>query len=104
MLFAPFALIAWVLWKVEKDRSRPWVLLGLLALSNFLLQILGMVADPRGIRLVQQIVISEKDTGYYTDALNIQNLLDWFRHFHQTFSAVMVPPIPRVRFCITTSL
>jgi hypothetical protein len=53
----------------------------LLALSNFLLQALGMLADPRGIQLVREIVASPIATSYFTDAMGIQQPLEWLRHF-----------------------
>src|SRR6476646_10766970 len=51
LLLTPGLLIGWVLWRIEKGagKSRPWGLLALLAISNFLLQILGMLADFGGI-------------------------------------------------------
>jgi len=84
LLAAPFAVIVWVLWRIEKKKSPtyPWVLLELLALSNFLLQTLGMLADPRGIQLVREIVASPKATSYFTDAMAIQRPLEWLGHFH----------------------
>jgi len=51
--------IGWVLWRVEKRASpQPWQLLPLLVLSNYALQVLGMLADPRGIKFVGTIVAS----------------------------------------------
>jgi hypothetical protein len=84
LLFAPFAVIVWVLWRIETEKSPtyPWLLLGLLALSNFLLQALGILADPRGIQLVREIVASPKATSYFTDAMTIQRPLEWLAHFH----------------------
>jgi len=84
LLFAPFAGIVWVLWRIEKEKSpaHPWLLLGLLALANFFLQALGMLADPRGFQLVGEIVASPKATSYFTDAMAIQRPLEWLAHFH----------------------
>ena len=84
ILLAPLALVVWVLWEVEQEgpeiRQRwLWLLVG----ANFLLQILGIVADPRGLGLIRQIVASEGTTSYFADALTIQNLFQWVRHFHQ---------------------
>src|SRR3954468_4315265 len=63
LLFAPFAGIVWVLWTIEREKStKLWWLLGLLAVFNFLLQTLGMLAGPRGIQLVREIVASPKAT------------------------------------------
>src|SRR5437867_887995 len=57
-MLLPLALIIWAVWRIETrpDNSRSWVLLSVLVSSNFLLQVLGTLADPRGFRLVQQIV------------------------------------------------
>jgi len=78
--------IGWVLWRVEKRASpQPWQLLPLLVLSNYALQVLGMLADPRGIKFVGTIVASAGATSYFTDAIAIQgSLANWLRHFHQT--------------------
>jgi hypothetical protein len=90
LLFAPFALIGWVLWRIEKDISPtyPWLLLGLLALSNFLMQALGMLVDHRGIRLVREIVASPRATSYFTDAMGIQRPLEWLGHFQNAALAL----------------
>ena len=84
-LLPPFVLISAILWWSEKRVSlgRPWLLVGLVALSNYLLQVLSVVADPRGFSRVQQIVISPLATSYYTVALDIQNLSEWLSTFHE---------------------
>ncbi len=83
LLCAPFALIVWVLWRIEKHASRTSValFLGLLVLSNYLFQSLGMLADHRGMDLVREIVLSPGATSYFTDATAIQHPLEWLRHF-----------------------
>ena len=89
ILIAPLMIIGWVLWRSEKDealasssqvrssKATPWGLLSLLALSNFLLQVLAMVAEPRGIKLIGDIVRSPLATSYFTDATKIQSVVDW---------------------------
>ena len=81
-----FLLIAWVLWREDRAAPPPlvprlWLALLLLALANYLLQVLGMLADPRGIDLVRQIVSSSVATSYFTDAAAIQRPLEWLSHF-----------------------
>jgi len=84
LLLAPFAVIVWVLRKNEEEISPTfrWLLLGLLALSNFLVQALGILADPRGIQLIREIVASPIATSYFTDAMGIHQPLEWLSHFH----------------------
>jgi hypothetical protein len=98
LLLAPFSCIAYALWKIERrSDSHPSVYLWMLAASNFLLQIMGMVADPRGIGLVRQIVLSPGATSYFTDGAGIQNLAAWLRDFdHATlgFHSSTHPPGP----------
>lgn len=102
-MFAPFVPIAWVLWKAERNSSpvHPSFSLGfslaLLALSNYLLQILGILADPRGIQLVREIVASPAATSYFTDAMSIQHPLEWLAHFQNAklnLHAMTHPPGP----------
>ncbi len=90
LLLPPFVVIAGVLWRAEKDKSPacPWKSLGLLALANYLLQMLGMLADPRGIGLVEQIVSSPRATSYFTDAMAIQQPLAWLADFHHALLAL----------------
>lgn len=109
ILIAPLMIIGWVLWRSEKDealasssqvrssKATPWGLLSLLALSNFLLQVLAMVAEPRGIKLIGDIVRSPLATSYFTDATKIQSVVDWLRTFHQVhlgFHSSTHPPGP----------
>lgn len=83
LLFPALALIIWVLWRIENVSSKAAICLSLclLALSSALLQSLGMLADYRGLRLVQDIVLSPAATSYFTDATTIQHPLDWLGHF-----------------------
>lgn len=85
-LLLPFLLIGAVLWRAEKREpsSRPWLMLGLLALSSFLLQLFSVLGDPRGLPRIQQLVASPDVTSYFTAALDIRNLAEWLRHFHET--------------------
>lgn len=99
LLFVPFTLIAWVLRRIEKEvpPALLWLLLGLLGISNFLLQALGIMADPRGFELVPQIVASPAATSYFTDAALIQRPLQWLAHFHEAalaFHSCTHPPGP----------
>lgn len=83
LLAGPFLLIGWVLWRTEKEPwPALWLPLTLLALANFLLQMLGMLADPRGFDLVRQIVESRPATSYFADATTIQEPIKWLAHFH----------------------
>lgn len=83
-LLLPFVAIAQVLRKADSQPSfRVSIHLGILALANFLLQIMGMMADPRGIGLVRQIVLSPSTTSYFSDAIRIRRLAALFRQFDQ---------------------
>jgi hypothetical protein len=119
ILLAPLMIIGWVLWRMENDegfgssseakppRAEPWGLLCLLALSNFLLQLLAMVAAPRGIKLVGDIVRSPRATSYFTDATKIQGLVDWLRTFHQAhlgFHSSTHPPGPVLFYYVFVKL
>src|SRR5262249_53161193 len=53
----------------------------LLALSNFSLQMLGMLADFGGIERVRNIVESDLATSYFHDAQRITNLTQWLSGF-----------------------
>lgn len=108
LLFTPFALIAWILWRLEKNASprHPYVLLALLTLSNFLLQLLGILADPRGGQLVQRIVISPGTTSYFRDAMQIDGLAGWLGKFDQVplnFHSLTHPPGPILFYYLFTS-
>ena len=51
IMLAPLPATSWVLWRAEtREPSNPWQLLTVLALSNYLLQVLGMLSDPRGLQ------------------------------------------------------
>ncbi len=88
-LLLPFLAIGTVLWIVETAKAvrYAWPWLGVLAFSNFLLQFLSVAADPRGMDRIRQIVQSSNATGYFTDALTIQNLLEWMGRFHLSAGA-----------------
>lgn len=81
-LLLPFVCIGQVLRRAERQRDlRLSIDLGILALGNFLLQIMGMLAEPRGIRQIQQIVLSLNASSYFYDATRIGNLAGWLRYF-----------------------
>jgi hypothetical protein len=123
-LLAPLIIIGWVLWRMEKDenpgssseaetpqvkpdRTTPWGLLLILALSNFLLQVLGMVAEPRGIKLIGDIVRSPLATSYFGDATKIESVLDWLRIFHRAdlgFHSSTHPPGPVLFYYVFVKL
>ena len=86
IMFAPLVAISWALWRAEKgELPAPWRLLAVLALSNYSLQLLAMVSDPRGLGFVQTIVASPSTTSYFADATEIQgSLIAWLREFHRT--------------------
>ena len=90
-LLLPFAAIAGVLFSAE---SRPGLRirrhLAILTVSNFLLQLLGIMADPlgkiahpRGLGFVGEIVLSPTTTSYFTDALRIRRLAGLLPYFDQ---------------------
>lgn len=57
--------------------------LAALAASCLLFQLAGVLADPRGLSLVRDIVTSAGATSYYTDALTIHDLQAWLTSFHR---------------------
>src|SRR5260370_1862065 len=84
MLLLPFAAIAQVLWKAETGRNlRASMHLAILAIASFLLQLMGMMADPRGIGLVRQIILSPSTTSYFSDAIRIRRLAALLSQFDQ---------------------
>ena len=108
-LLAPFLVIAGVLWVANRETSRIplGVLLGALVLAHFSLQLLSVFADPRGVERISQIVSSANATGYFTDALHIQNLREWMAHFHQanvSGHARTHPPGPILFYYISATL
>ncbi len=98
ILLAPFPLIAWVLWRTGKDPApRPLAMLALLTFASLALQMLGILADPRGLALVGRIVASPLATSYFTDAVRIGSAVEWLRHFHEIglgFHSLTHPPGP----------
>jgi hypothetical protein len=85
-LLLPFLLIGAVLWRAEKREpsSRPWLMLGLLAISSFLLQLFSVLGDPRGLPRIEQLVASPDVTSYFTAALDIKNPAEWLKRFHES--------------------
>jgi len=108
ILFAPFPLIAWVLWRAEKDSPpRPSLSLALLALSSVGLQALGMMADPRALELLPRIVVSPAATSYYIDAVRIGRLTEWLRHYHEIgleYHSLTHPPGPILFYYLVAKL
>lgn len=89
LLAVPFAFISYALRIAERQSTlRVWLCLGLLAVGNFLMQIMGILSDRRGIELVQEIVLSPITTSYFLDASQIHGLSQWFRHFDHARLAV----------------
>jgi hypothetical protein len=84
-LLAPGLAIAGILWTLGDTISemRGRALAAILAIVNFAMLMLSMVADPRGLDRVGQIVASPDATAYFTDAANIHGLAAWLGHFQQ---------------------
>jgi hypothetical protein len=83
----PFLIIAGVSWAIRKKGTHrhSWLILGLLVISNFLMQVAGPLTHPQGIRAVQTIVLSGSATGYFEDAASIgPNPGLWLRGFYKT--------------------
>ena len=81
-LLLPFAGVHYALRKAENQPiGHVPVYLGILALGNYLMQIMGVLTDPRGIELIQRIVLSQSATSYFSDASRIGNLISWLAHF-----------------------
>lgn len=82
-LLPPFLLIAGVLWIADRGKPRiaTGMLLGALVIAHFCLQLFSVLADPRGLERISQIVSSPDATAYFTDAVRIQHLREWLSHF-----------------------
>jgi hypothetical protein len=84
LLAGPFVLIAATVRHSEASGvSRPWRPLLALVLASFLLQVLGVLADPRGLAVIGQVVAHRGITGYFTDATQITDLHEWLGRFHE---------------------
>ena len=97
-LLAPFAMILYAVRRAERPaESNLSISLGALTIGNFLLQLMAMLAEPRGIELVRQIVLSPSATSYYLDSAGIHGLSVWLRHFDRAtlgFHSSTHPPGP----------
>ena len=86
--FIPFLAIWWALRNIERGSAPRMLLLALLVASNFVLQLAGLVIDPRGPRLIKAIILSPTATSYFNDALridalSINGLIGWLSDYHQ---------------------
>jgi len=81
-LLLPGLLIGFVIRRMDKKLSRPWLWVGLLALSNLLLQMAGMAIEPEGFDRIERIISSAQATGYYSDAVEIHGLHAWMSNYH----------------------
>lgn len=96
------ALIYSVLRRAEsasepEARHRAPLSLALLAVASFLMQFLSMLAEPRGLETLRQLVLSPLATSYYLDASAIHGLRDWLRNFDRLslgFHSATHPPGP----------
>lgn len=80
-LFPPLILVAWILWRIREERPATAWILAALMVANFSLQILAILAEPRGLALVTSIVASPGATSYFSDALLIGDLGVWLDEF-----------------------
>jgi hypothetical protein len=107
-LLVPFACIAYVLWNVgNRPEPRVSTSLWILALGNFLLQIMSVFADSRGFGLVQQTVLSPRATSYFTDGADIHDLAQWLQKFYRAslhFHSSTHPPGPVVFYYLLIQL
>ena len=97
-LLIPFALIEFVLRKADEGGRLPvWISVAALAIANFLLQVMGILAEPAGFGRLQQIVQSPMATSYFTDAQRIQGVAAWLQSFDHAllaFHSSTHPPGP----------
>jgi methylthioxylose transferase len=97
-LLVPLGLIEFVLRKADKRPLSPaWIYVAMLTVGNFLLQMLGMLAEPEDFGLLQRIVQSPVATSYFTDAQRIEGVGAWLRHFDSAslaFHSSTHPPGP----------
>jgi hypothetical protein len=84
-LASPLMLFLLALSLMEKEDANAKVRLVLLLLvaSNFMMQIMAMMAEPASPSLIREIVASPTATSFYTDALRIQDLKDWMSRYHE---------------------
>lgn len=81
-LLVPFALVAYAVRRAERLlESNISISLAALTIGNFLLQLMAMLAEPRGIETIRQIVLSARATSYYLDSAGIHGVAPWLRHF-----------------------
>lgn len=80
-LILPFMLYCYAFYSI--GRAYNLVILVLLTVSNFLLQLSGIMAEPLySYKAIFHIVSNPITTSYYTDALKISDLNNWFEHFN----------------------
>jgi hypothetical protein len=77
----PLMVVGFVVWRLDAAAHATLSWLWLLAACNLFLQLLGILIDPRGIGLVQQILLSPSATSYFTDALQIHAIGPWLGHY-----------------------
>ena len=84
-MLAPFVLITIVVWTSGQVTNHFHFTLAFTALviAHFCLQLFSVMADPRGLQRIAQIVASADATAYFTDATRIRNLPEWLSHFHE---------------------
>ena len=80
-LSIPFMVYCLALYLIDKtERSK--LVVGLLTLTNLLTQISAISITRHSFKWIYYVVDSPTTTSYYTDALSINNLLDWLTNYH----------------------
>lgn len=97
-LVPPLLLIVFLARYLETAAAAmKWPILGVLALSNFALQIQGILADPRGLKLISDIILSPNATSYFNDAVGIRDVSGWlsrYQHAVLSLHSTVHPPGP----------
>ena len=82
-----FLSLAVALWLIERKTPTPapariGTVVALLVATNYALQLLALLCNPRGFEFLHAIVVSPYATSYFGDAQAIGHLGEWLRAFH----------------------
>lgn len=80
----PLFPYGYALYKTEtfKDRNKAYKILGVLAVSNFLFQVIGMATESQFFETVKSIIASRRATSYFYDASQMTDAVAFLRDFH----------------------
>lgn len=83
-LMLPLIPYGYALHKIEtsKENKEAYRILTILAVSNFLFQVMGMAAEPQSLETIKSIIGSRRATSYFYDANQITGTASFLRDFH----------------------